>query len=563
MGRYLKDDFRLFEFQLDACRQLVRRRRAILLDSVGNGKTMQCLYSYAYLLSRGVVSVAVVFTPKNAYDKKVWATDAARHTHLRCVSWDAVLESLGGGTSLSDIAARYDVIYAKHTHVKTSYAQLRELYLLQDVKILTIIDEIHAFKTPSISLTKTMKLLMNGTYALWGVTATILSKSCMDTYSIVNFVYPRFFPSYKGFQKDFCRVEQKVIGRRPDGGLKRVAVVTDYKDVNALSAYCSSLLVTGVESVDINIHMVDYVMGPVEESLYTMIARGFLSGEGLSDEEWLRSVLSGGLSSAPVVKSVKDLDRHSSRFIYLQSVVNGALGGDGTFGLYGSAKVDRLVALCREFAARGESALIYCETYTSIDVLLHFLRAAKIVDCRGQLCGVVEQSARRVDEVTEGQCSRRSMFVVLSKAKTESANWTFVNNAVVFDVPTVPSTVIQFVGRIQRRSSKYLGNLHVWYFRNDDISEYKLRLTGSKVYFQEGIAFYVNCMPREYIQPVASAHQLRMVKDYLLWGGRQKAASKKKGTAAGGATKVSSRVSVPVPKVSVPRVSVPKDGELF
>lgn len=556
MGRYLKDDFKLFEFQLDACRQLVRRRRAILLDSVGNGKTMQCLYSYAYLRSKSIVDVAVVFTPKNAYDKKIWATDANRHTHLKCISWDDALDALSARTSLQSILQRYDVIYAKHTHVKSSYEQLRELYMLEGVKVLTIIDEVHAFKTPSIALTKTMRLLMNGTYALWGLTATILSKSCMDTYNIINFIYPKFFPSYRGFQQEFCRVEKKVIGRKPDGSLRRVATVTDYKDVNALSQYCSSVLVTGVQSVDINIHMVDYTMGAPEESLYTMIAKGLLSGEGMSDESWLKGVLSGVLSDGGTVKSVKDLDRHSSRFIYLQSVVNGALGGDGSFGLYGSAKVDRLISLCREFASRGESALIYCETYTSIDVLLHFLRAAKIVDCRGELCGVVEQSARRVDKVTESQCVRRSMFVVLSKAKTESANWTFVNNAVMFDIPTVPSTVIQFAGRIQRRSSKYLGNLHVWYLRNDDISEYKLRLTGSKVYFQEGIAFYVNCLPREYIQPIASAQQLRIVKQYLLWGGRQKSLSKK-----GSEGVKSSKVKEKSPVVPLSRIV--REQELF
>lgn len=531
--KYIKESFTLFDFQLESCRLLARRRRAILLDSVGNGKTMQCLYSYSYLRSRGVLSLAVVFTPKNAYDKKIWATDASKHTYLRCISLDEVASRVAGGVSLTSLVERYDVIYAKHTHVKTSYPLLRELYMLASVKILTIIDELHAFKTPSIALVKTMKLLMGGTFALWGITATILSKSCMDTYNLINFVYPKYFPSYKGFQDQFCRVEQKVVGKKPDGSLRRVSMVTDYKDVGALNTYCSSLLVCGTRSVDINIHIVDYTLGPSEERLYTLIACGLLSGgEGVSDEVWLASVLSGGVDSAAPIKSVKDLERHSSRFIYLQSVVNGALGGDGLFGVYESAKVDRLVSLCREFASRGESALIYCETYTSIDVLLSRLRAAHIVDCNGKTAGIAEQSARRVDMVTEGMCSRQSMFVILSKAKTESANWTFINNAVVFDVPTVPSTVIQFVGRIQRRSSKFLGNLHVWYFRNDDISEYKLRLTGSKVYFQEGLAFEVNCMPREYIKPVATASQLRMAKQYLLWGNREKMHKKKAASAS-------------------------------
>ena len=65
-----------------------------------------------------------------------------------------------------------------------------------------------------------------------------------------------------------------------------------------------------------------------------------------------------------------------------------------------------------------------------------------------------------------------------------------------------------------------MGNLHAWYFRSDDISEYKLRLSGSKIHFQEGIAFEVNSFPREYIKAMESAANLRAAKQYLLWADR-------------------------------------------
>ena len=519
MGRFIRDHFSLLEHQQEMARGLVRRRRAILIDSVGNGKTMECLYSYAFLRSREAVDVALVLTPKNAYDKKVWEADAQKHTHLKCISFDEVVKKMDMGYSVQDIASRYDVVYAKHTHCKTAYDHLRRWYTCKELRILTILDEVHGFRNPKAALTQAAKLLMAGSYALWGITATILSKSCMDTYNIVNFVYPKYFPSYRSFQQEFCKVEEKVIGRKPDGSLRRATVVTDYKDVNALQKYCESLLVTGVSSVDIEYHLWEYEMSDQEAQLYSKIAQGLCGGDDLEDEDWLRRVLSGEIEDGGI-KAVKDLQRHSSRFIYLQSVVNGALNSDGTFGLRGSAKVDRLIELCRDIASRGESALIYCETYTTIDVVIHHLRNAGIVDHRGRAISVAEQSARKVQQVTKAMCEARSTFVVLSKAKTESANWTFINNAIVFDVPTVPSTIIQFVGRIQRRSSEYLGNLHAWYFRSDDISEYKLRLSGSKIHFQEGIAFEVNSFPREYIKAMESAANLRAAKQYLLWADR-------------------------------------------
>lgn len=519
MGRFIRDGFALMEHQLETVRGLVRRRRAVLIDSVGNGKTMECLYGYAYLRSRGAIDMAVVMTPKNAYDKRVWEADATKHTHLKCISMDDVIKKMDLGYSVKDLASQYDVVYAKHTHCKTAYDYLRKWYTCKDLRILTLFDEVHAIRNPKAALTQTVKLLMAGTYGLWGLTATILSKSCMDTYNIINFVYPKYFPSYRLFQQEFCRVEEKVVGRKPDGSLRRATVVTDYKDVDALQRYCESLLVTGVSSVDITYHLWEYEMSEDESALYSKIASGLCGGDDMDDEAWLRGVLSGDVAEEGV-KSVKDLQRHSSRFIYLQSVVNGALNDDGTFGVRGSAKVDRLLELCRQIASRNESALIYCETYTTIDVVLHHLQRSGIVDGRGRSIGVAEQSARRVQTVTESMCSARSMFVVLSKAKTESANWTFVNNAIVFDIPTVPSTIIQFVGRIQRRSSHHLGNLHAWYLHSEDISEYKMRLAGAKIYFQEGIAFDVNSFPREYIKAMESVATLRAAKQYLLWADR-------------------------------------------
>ena len=519
MGRFIRDGFALMEHQLETVRGLVRRRRAVLIDSVGNGKTMECLYGYAYLRSRNAIDMAIVMTPKNAYDKRVWEADATKHTHLKCISMDDVIKKMDLGYSVKDLASQYDVVYAKHTHCKTAYDYLRKWYTCKDLRILTLFDEVHAIRNPKAALTQTVKLLMAGTYGLWGLTATILSKSCMDTYNIINFVYPKYFPSYRLFQQEFCRVEEKVVGRKPDGSLRRATVVTDYKDVDALQRYCESLLVTGVSSVDITYHLWEYEMSEDESALYSKIASGLCGGDDLDDEAWLRGVLSGDVAEEGV-KSVKDLQRHSSRFIYLQSVVNGALNDDGTFGVRGSVKVDRLLELCRQIASRNESALIYCETYTTIDVVLYHLQRSGIVDGRGRSIGVAEQSARRVQTVTESMCSARSMFVVLSKAKTESANWTFVNNAIVFDIPTVPSTIIQFVGRIQRRSSHHLGNLHAWYLHSEDISEYKMRLAGAKIYFQEGIAFDVNSFPREYIKAMESVATLRAAKQYLLWADR-------------------------------------------
>lgn len=493
-------------------------------DGCLNHNTVCCLYSYSYLRSRNSVDLMVVFTPLNAYTKEIWLKDAQKFTNLRCLSIDELKKRVSSGQSVEEVISDVDVLYGKHTHCKTDYALLRDLYLLgTKLRILTVCDETHAFKSPKTELTTTMSLLLRNTYALWGITATILSKNCIDTYHIINFVYPRFFRSIRGFQNQFCRMESKVIGRNPDGSLKKVYTIVDYKDPKALMDYCSSVLVVGSPPVEAHVHMVPYTMSEEESDLYARVANGImLSGaDDEDDTSWLKRALSRDDILSRDVKSVKDLERHSSRFIYLQAVTDGCLNDDGTFGTKGGNKVKALIDLCRDIASRNESALIYADYYTTVDVLLHHLRRSGIKDSNGKDIVVVEQSSRvglKKNQVTESMCSLRSYFIIMTRSATESANFTFLNNAILFDIPVVPISVIQFVGRITRRSSKFLGNLHAWYFRNGgDISEYKLRLVGFKTYMQERISFEVPNFPREYVKAMTDGEHLKMAKRVLLW----------------------------------------------
>lgn len=493
-------------------------------DGCLNHNTVCCLYSYSYLRSRNSVDLMVVFTPLNAYTKEIWLKDAQKFTNLRCLSIDELKKRVSSGQSVEEAISDVDVLYGKHTHCKTDYALLRDLYLLGSKKrILTTLDECHAFRHPKTDLATTMGLLLRNTYALWGITATILSKNCIDTYHIINFVYPRFFRSIRGFQNQFCRMESKVIGRNPDGSLKKVYTIVDYKDPKALMDYCSSVLVVGSPPVEAHVHMVPYTMSDEESDLYARVANGImLSGaDDEDDTSWLKRALSRDDILSRDVKSVKDLERHSSRFIYLQAVTDGCLNNDGTFGVKGGNKVNALIDLCRDIASRNESALIYADYYTTVDVLLHHLRRSGIKDSNGKDIVVVEQSSRvglKKNQVTESMCSLRSYFIIMTRSATESANFTFLNNAILFDIPVVPISVIQFVGRITRRSSKFLGNLHAWYFRNGhDISEYKLRLVGFKTYMQERISFEVPNFPREYVKAMTDGEHLKMAKRVLLW----------------------------------------------
>lgn len=517
--RYFRDGFHLFDHQVPSARALCQRRRALLVDGTGSGKTLTCLYSFAYLQSRGVVTHMLVWTPLNAHTKRIWEKDATKYSFLKCLSFDDYIAQRSKGVSVETLLSRYDVIYGKHGHVKTAFNWMQELYAATPRSI-TCIDEVHKLSNPKTELVSTFKPLLNKAYAFWGITATLLSKNVLNVYNLVNLVYPKYFRSYKFFLQEFCKVEERVIGKNVDGSLKKVRLVTDYKDPDKLKEYLSSVMITGVPPVDAKVHLLDYTMGDRERVLYEKISKGLLA-EAASDETWLEYLLSGRLLSPVAVPSVKSLDRHSSRFIYLQSVVDGSLDASGKFGVYGSAKSEALLNLCRDIAQRNESALIYCDYYTSVDVVLDVLRKGNILDGRGHSIMVMESSSRKQlseSALTENVCRSHSCFCVITRATSESANYPFISNVIFYSVPVVPVAYAQAAGRICRRNSKFLGNLHIWILRSENIDTYKLVLVGFKIYMMKEASVDFQNFPEEYIKSLTSAGQLALAKRHLLWG---------------------------------------------
>lgn len=514
MGKYFKEGFKLRDQQIPMAQGLAKRRRALLVDSTGNGKTLATLYAFSYLHSRGAAEVLYVWTPKNAYDKGVWRKDIESFTHLRCISFDSYMSALRGGTSADVLRSSYEVVYGKHTHLKTAYSSMQALYR-QGGKIVTVIDEVHACKNPRTELSRGFHILLKGCYALWGLTATILSKDCMDTYNIVNFVSPRYFPTVRYFQDTFCVVSERIIGKDEEGNYRRVRLVTDYKDVEGLHAYMDGVVVRGTPPVTARVHIVDYELGDRESALYQRISSGLL-GDVVDEGSWLATVLSGGCIGSGVC-SVKSLSRHSSRFVYLQGVVDGSLNEDGTFGVVGGNKVHALLELLRGMSDRGESALIYCSYYTSVDLLLYWLRREA---WGGSGAIIEEQSSRSVAVgLTAAACRLRSHFCIITDAATESANYGYINNVIFYDVPVTPKLYFQCSGRICRCNSDYIGNLHIWILRSKTIDAYKLHLLGFKAYMLSRTAVEVTNFPTEYLRGLSEGDHISVAKRSLLWGG--------------------------------------------
>lgn len=519
----LKDDFHLMPDQMVNAKALVQKKRALLVDSTGSGKTPVVLYSFAYLFSKGFVDALIVFTPLNAHKKRVWKPQIEKFTNFRCISFEEIESQVNKGCQLSNILRGFQIIYAKHTSFKNNYPLCVSL-LDHFKRPLALVDEVHQFRSTRSLLSAKASMALTHTFALWGITATDLSKNTLDTYNIINFVKPGKLGSTQEFISRFCATREKVIGRNPDNTLRKVKEVVGFKNISDFKNYLVDMLVVGSRSVEVNLHELEYALSERERTLYSKIAKGFCLDSDLSDEDWIRKMLTRDSSNEGVVRSIKSVERHSSRYIYLQSVVDGSLNDDGTFGLNPSSKSQVLLELVEKIVARGESALIYFDYYSSLDNIMYLLKVSGIKNQKGIPVRLIETSGRKQQKegfITKAMCDQASYCVLCSRAASESENYPFINNVILYDIPTTPVTYLQFIGRITRRNTLFPGNLHVYLILSDNIDRYKMMVIGNKLYQMQATSYdFSGAFPQEYMQDADDASRLDWAKRLLLWKGR-------------------------------------------
>lgn len=520
--KLLKPNFSLYPDQLENAKALVRRKRALFVDSTGSGKTVTVLYAFAYLFSKSLVDGLVVFTPKNAHDKEVWKPQIQQFTNFKCISFEEIEKQNKLGRQVSNILKGYQIVYCKHTSFKNNYKLCVEV-LDHYRKNLVLVDEVHAFRNGSSTLTAKASMCLTHSYAMWGITATDLSKNIMDTYHLINFIRPGKLGTTRDFMTKFCNTKDKVIGRYPDGSLKKAKEVVGLKSLTVFRDCLNDTLVIGTRTVDINIHEVYYELTLDERSMYSKIAGGFCLDSELDDESWLKSILTSEGTFDDQVRSIKDVERHSSRYIYLQSVVDGSLNKDGTFGVGPSSKSHEFLRLIESIASRGESALVYFDYYTSLDNIEYQLRMSGIKDAKGRPIRVVESSARKAQKsgfLTKAMCDIATYVVLCSRAASESENFPFINNVILYNIPTTPVTYLQFIGRITRRNTLYPGNLHAWLILGNNIDMYKLTVIGHKMHQMAATTYSLDgSFPQKYMMHLDSTKQLDNAKKHLLWKG--------------------------------------------
>lgn len=511
MGRKLQVFSQLTDEQKTHIIKGANLKHLLLSEKTGKGKTLIILSIFVHLSLIGKRDKLFVLTPKSAYDKEVWAKECKKHTNILSISFDEVLKKSGGNlTRALKVIELYDLVFFKHTHVK----KYRLNNIFTAFKSIVVLDEVHAFRNPSAALTKEMKSNLINVEYVFGITATPLSRDLSDTYNIINLIKPNYLGSFFHFRSTYCNISKQVIGRLPNGKLRTVDKIIGVLNEASFREKLEPIVLTGDNVIKPIFYRISYKMSQEEADIYTKIGAGISSGMNISSEDWIRGVLEGQFKDEKTY--IRDIQKHSSRFIYLQYAADGVLNKDGSLGRVGS-KINRYIDLVKEITQKGESLLMYFSYYASLDIFAEVLEK-EVTNIKIY----IDSGKSNIDysKITEESVKKVPHVILCTKAATESISYYFIKNAAFFHIPTTPDTFTQFTGRITRINSLYKDCLSVYIPDFDNIDNYKLRLVSHKAAQMELVTSDERNIPDFYKGEPFDAKSVADYKKYLLWNNK-------------------------------------------
>lgn len=507
----------LKESQREQANKLVKRKHAILVEKAGKGKTYTVLSAFAYHYIKGNIKNILVLTPRNAFERRVWKLETSKMTNLKSIDIETLQDKVGNNPAkLKHYLDEYQVIYGKHTHIYKVYELILKI-LINQPKNALVLDEIHAFRNPVAKLHLTMVTIVCKAQAVWGLTATPLSKDMDDVYSVINLVKPWYLGSKEEFKRNYCKIEKQVIGRYPNGVLKYKENIVGIVNEFLLQQKMDGIVIKGASQMNVKWNYVPYSMSSEEKYIYKKIAKGVFAARFEQIEEaaeWFKAVMQAEDENMTRVP-IKETKRHSSRFLYLQYAADGVLSKDGMIGQTAGQKISTFASIIELIASKGQSAIVYFSYYAPMHVFERVLRRrlgdrVKIVHSTGK-------KGLKPGDISEAAVAQKPHIVLATKSGSESDSFYYINNVVLFHNPTTPETFTQIVGRITRINSKFPDDLNVYLSKVENVDFYKLAKVTYKATQMEIVVNEENNIPPHFKDIYRDSTSVNMIKKYLLW----------------------------------------------
>jgi len=183
-----RGSFKPLDYQIQTGEYITEYKNAWVLNGMGSGKTISCIWAAEFLKTIGEITTVLVICPLSTV-QHVWVRELFK-----------AYPSLSVGVVTGTKAQKLAVLRRSCDYYVINHDGVRQKYILEELKTicpdLVILDEATAMKNGSTSRFESMKELYNHCGPrLWLLTGTPAAHAPTDIYAMQTLVDPRTVPS--------------------------------------------------------------------------------------------------------------------------------------------------------------------------------------------------------------------------------------------------------------------------------------------------------------------------------------------------------------------------------
>lgn len=410
----------LDEFQLEAVDFIGTKKRCLIADQGGLGKTITALAAYLDLKDKGLVKNLVIVAPASSI-YATWQAECWQKTNIDplIIEGSRAIKNRQYASGPRVLIVNYESF--RQDYSKPAYSNA-DMIVFDESSYMKNIDSMTWQAANEISL-KVKYLVM--------LSATPIENNVMDLYSAMMLIDPFILGSKPYFESKFCELELQTISLR--GRVIKQWVIVGAKNVTELSRITAPYIMrrlpedVGIKYADISFKEYSLDLTPSQRKVYLALKKGVLA-----HRDTLRTVELG------------------AKFNYMLLACNSPSLVTKTPYIEGeSAKIDFIKGMVSALKEKGLKVVIFSRWRMTIDLLERVLENAGFKV--RTITGGVSKYARgkNVKEFTDSK-DINVMLINLAGAKSlnlQAAHW-----LIFLDLYTNPMVNHQVILRLQRRT---------------------------------------------------------------------------------------------------------------
>lgn len=499
LDRYANTDkYNLSYEQIEGVDFLLHHRGCILAAQTGWGKTLCVCSAMKFILDNVANSLFIVVCPVKAvksFRRELFSKMRYTYNDIGILS---TAESQHRKCNRVFIVT--DTVIGKHKDFLLKYIADNHS------KVFLIVDEAHKLQSRKSKIYQTLIRFRSISLYTWLLTATPILNSLDSLYEIVNFAYPKFLSTKTLFMNTYTiwhLKDQYVRG----GGKVKVRVIDGYQNLDKLSNKLQEIML--VRSIPYHVKFQDVVksLTDKEYALYEKVSSGILSEfDNNADTD---------IGERNFSRRMHDLQRFVDRAYQNDSDLKDLVDEYSNISKY-STKELALLDTLKDSLQKGYNVIVYADYKDTIDRLEQVLKENTDNLGLNHIYRITGSINIKIREKVEDRLDKNDI-VLITSAGTESINLQKCNCIIFYDINFSTKTMIQAIGRICRRDTKFKEQYVISIVMKGTIDEYKYRLFKNNLYLVENATGTNRSLPLNEDYLMKDSNDLRKLKNELLW----------------------------------------------